>query len=442
VTATTKPLTKSEARSLFAPLMRFPHLGIAVSGGSDSMALMHLLVEWRAARRRAPALSVLTVDHGLRPESLAEAEAVGRAAAALGLPHTILRWADATKTRSGLQAAARTARYNLMAQFCHGQDIPALITAHHLDDQAETFLMRLKRGSGLAGLAGIPAESVWAGIAVLRPLLEVPKARLVASLRARKIAWSEDPSNAAPEFERTRLRADRDAFAALGLSPEALARSARRLQRARLAIEASATAFLAAHSRTDAAGFSILDREALFDAPEEVALWALGRLIAAIGGMGEPPRLVKLEAVLAALKAHPEKGHTLGGCRLEPAGGEIGIFRETRRGGLPELALEPGEHALWDNRFRVRLEPDAEGPVVVRALGAPAWRDLKKASGAGGELPKGAGPTLVSCWRGDRLLCVPHLRLHEGGFDVDRPKFAARFVHAQLTSATRALASH
>ena len=201
------PITVPEAAALLAPLGRFPCVALAVSGGPDSLALAYLAARWRAAQTDGPALSVLTVDHGLRSTSRGEAEMVARFASELGLPHTILTWETSGARGTSLQARARAARYDLMAAHCHANTVPSLATAHHLDDQAETFLMRLKRGSGLDGLAAIPEQGSWAGIAVLRPLLDVPKARLVATLDAVGIAFVSDPSNVDPRFERARLRA-------------------------------------------------------------------------------------------------------------------------------------------------------------------------------------------------------------------------------------------
>jgi len=200
------PVTLSEAQELLAPLTRFPHVALAVSGGPDSLALMRLAARWRAELGLALKLSVLTVDHGLRASSREEAELVGRMASALGLPHAILTWEGKEPHSRSLQARARAARYDLMVAYCHEHDIPVLVTAHHLDDQAETFLMRLKRGSGLDGLAAIPERGAWAGITVLRPLLDVPKARLVATLDEAGIAFVSDPSNVDPRFERARVR--------------------------------------------------------------------------------------------------------------------------------------------------------------------------------------------------------------------------------------------
>lgn len=403
------PITLAEARDLLAPLTRFPRAALAVSGGPDSLALMHLAARARAESGLAFELSVLTVDHGLRASSRDEALMVGRLAAELGLPHAILAWEASEPPSTSLQAKARTARYDLMAAHCHAHDIPAIVTAHHLDDQAETFLMRLKRGSGLDGLAAIPERGVWTGIAVLRPLLDVPKARLIATLEQAGVNFVSDPSNADPRFERARVRGSSDALSALGLTPEALALSARRLRRARAALDATAQSFLAANSETSEAGYALIDREALVVAPQEIALRALSQLIGAVGGGETPLQLAKLEALLAALAAHPGKAHTLGRCRIEPVAGQLGIFREVRGKGLPVTRVRPGERALWDNRFRIELGADEPEPIVVMALGEAGLRELKGRSALASSLPRLAGRTLPACWRGEILLGLPML---------------------------------
>lgn len=403
------PITASEARELLAPLVRFSHLALAVSGGPDSLALMYLAARWHAGLEQGPKLTVLTVDHGLRPGSREEAEMVGRLAKELGLPHVILTWEAKERQAGSLQERARAARYDLMAAYCHTHDIPALVTAHTLDDQAETFLMRLKRGSGLDGLAAIPERGTWAGIAILRPLLDVPKARLVATLKPAGIEFVSDPSNLDPRFERTRMRASADALAALGLTQEAIALSARRLRRAREALDAAAQDFIAKHSETSEAGYALIDREALAAAPQEIALRALSQLIGVVGGGETPVQLAKLEALLAALRAQPDKAHTLGRCRLQPVRGRLGIFREVRGKGLPVAELQPGERTLWDNRFRIELGSRESAPIVVKALGDAGFSALRERLALPPSLPRLAGRALPSCWRGEVLVGLPLL---------------------------------
>ena len=417
-----RPVSREEAHGLLAPLARFPRVALAVSGGPDSLALMHLAARWRAERGEGPALTVLTVDHGLRPGSGDEAAMVGRAAGALGLPHAILTWEEQGTKGTSLQARARAARYALMAAYACAHDIPALATAHHLDDQAETFLMRLKRGSGLDGLSAIPEQGSWAGLTLLRPLLDVPKARLVATLEDAGLPFAVDPSNVDARFERARMRESTDALAKLGLTPEAVALSARRLRRARAALDAAAHDFLARHAETSEAGYAVIDAAVLTAAPEEIALRALSRLIAAIGGAVDPVRLAKLEALLAAIKKDADKAHTLGRCRMEPRQGRLFIFREMRKAGLPVLMLQPGEGALWDNRFTIELGGAAPSAITVRALGESGWHRLRALEVLPPSLPRLAARTLPACWRGETLLGLPILGempslRHEGGLD-------------------------
>jgi tRNA(Ile)-lysidine synthase len=423
------PISQSEAREAFDRLACYPKLALAVSGGPDSLALMHLAAEWRAARDEGPELHVLTVDHGLREGSRDEALKVGRLAAALGLHHMILTWEGQGKARGALQSRARTARYDLMAGFCHAHDIPALATAHTLDDQAETLLMRLKRGSGLDGLAAIPLTGNWSGIAVERPLLDVTKARLIATLRACGIDFVSDPSNADTRFERARVRASAGSLADLGLTPAALALSARRLRRAREALDHAADSFLAHSSEVSAAGYATVDPGALLTAPEEIALRALARLISTIGGGEEPLRLAKLEALLGSLAVNPGKAHTLGRCRIGPLKGRLGIFREMRTNALPAISLEPGMRVLWDNRFRVELGSEEREPVTVRALGEQGLCHLRDRFHALATMPPLASRTLPACFRGESLVGLPDLGALSG---FSHPSLAcrARFIGA------------
>jgi tRNA(Ile)-lysidine synthase len=430
-------ISSSEARAAFASLSRFPRLALGVSGGADSMALLHLMAEWRAEGEAKPDLTVLTVDHGLRAESREEAASVARMAKRLGLPHAILTWTQGARQNGGLQERAREARYDLMAGYCHAHDIPALVTAHHLDDQAETFLMRLKRGSGLDGLAAIPEESVWSGIAVLRPLLDTPKARLAATLTAAGLGWAEDPSNSDERFERAAMRANHEALAKLGLTPEALARSARRLRRARAALDDAAREFLSTHGAMSEAGYCLIERAQLIAAPEEIALRVLARSVNSVSGREARLQLAKLESLLASLGENAKAAHTLGGCRLQPIGGRLGVFRETRGTGLPSLQLAPGERALWDNRFAVELQRSASAPVTVAALGEARWRDLRGLAPWLDQLPRFAGATLPACFDGDQIL-VPTLGQGAGAAGRGGVEFSARFVNAPSTFVQRA----
>jgi tRNA(Ile)-lysidine synthase len=312
-------VTDAEADALFADLIDQPALVLAVSGGPDSTALMWLAAHWRKRRRRGPKLTAVTVDHGLRSAARREAAAVKRLARRLGISHRTLRWTGAKPT-TALQETARVARYRLIAAAADRAHASCVLTAHTLDDQAETILFRMARGSGLTGLAGMarmrplvmPAQphaggrrgkpEPGASVFLVRPLLDVPKARLVATLRAASIPCADDPSNRDPRFTRTRLRALAPALAAEGLDARRFALLGRRVRRAEAAIEFAVAAAAAVLSGTEWSerGPIHLDAEGFAALPAEVALRLLGRAIARVGDEG-PVQLGKLESLAEAL---------------------------------------------------------------------------------------------------------------------------------------------
>jgi tRNA(Ile)-lysidine synthase len=297
------PISAQEAKALFADWKALPAIVLAVSGGPDSLALMWLMARWRRALARGPRLVAVTVDHALRAEAAREARDVKRLAHTLDLEHRTLRWAG-EKPRSGVPAAARSARYRLLAKAARAAGAHHVVTAHTRDDQAETLLMRLVRGSGIAGLAAMARESERDGVLLVRPLLAVPKSRLIATLNKANIAFADDPTNRDPAFTRPRLRALLPALAEEGGDARALARLATRLARANAAVEVltdGAERYLAlkggAAVAANARGFEIDAFRAL---PEEIRLRLLMRAINQFGHEG-PAELGKVEALLAQL---------------------------------------------------------------------------------------------------------------------------------------------
>ena len=334
------PISTREARRLFAGLTSASALVLAVSGGPDSVALMWLAARWRRSLARGPRLTVVTIDHGLRREAAREAREVKRLAAELGLPHRTLRWRGA-KPKTGLPAAARDARYRLLAQAARAVGASHVLTAHTRDDQAETLLMRLLRGSGLAGLSAMASLSERDGIVLARPLLDVPKSQLIATLKRAKVGFADDPTNRDTAFTRPRLRALLPVLAAEGGDVRNLARLATRLARANTAVEVladGAERFLRLRDRGDApqAGARSFEASAFAVLPEEVRLRLLLRAINALGHEG-PAELGKVEGLLAVLDqanaAHPRAAangrpvlrQTLAGALISLAGGRIHI---------------------------------------------------------------------------------------------------------------------
>ena len=337
------PISASDAKRLFADWKAAPAIVLAVSGGPDSIALMWLAARWRASLVSGPRLIAVTVDHGLRPEASREARDVKRLARTLDLPHRTLRWSG-TKPKTGLPAAARAARYRLLAQAARAGGATHILTAHTRDDQAETLLMRMLRGSGIAGLAAMARESERDGVLLARPLLDVSKSRLVATLKKAKIGFADDPTNRDLNFTRPRIRAVMPALAAEGGDARNLARLASRLARANAALEVlvdGAERYLAlrereaAHSGAGVQAFDarIFDFKAFAGMPEEIRLRLLLRAIERSGHEG-PAELGKVEALLSALDGmaaentaarQPRLKRTLAGAMVSLIDGRIRV---------------------------------------------------------------------------------------------------------------------
>lgn len=414
------------ARAMAAPggFEPAPAVAVGVSGGGDSVALVLLLRHWVA--EQGGSLLALTVDHGLRPESADEAAAVGRAMARLGVPHRILRW-DGAKPSARLQAAARTARHRLLGAACAEAGILHLALAHHRDDQAETVLLRLARGSGIDGLAGMAPVRGDGAVRVIRPLLNFPHDRLLATCRAEGVDWIEDPSNHNPRFARARLRAARELLGGEGLNGERLGEVARRAGRARAALEQVTAALLAETATVHPEGWITLAPAPLLAAPSEIALRALGRALAVVGGPAHPVRDESLERLLGMLATG--QGGTLGGCVVRMRRGAITVAREpvavTER-----LTVPPGGSVLWDGRFDLRVSSRWTQPVTVAALGAAGWREWagRQASEGLPDLPVPVRESLPSVWLGADLLGVPMIGICYGlGADGQDPVGCAKF---------------
>ncbi len=404
-----RPLQTDEFAALMARLGPFeprPRFAVAVSGGPDSLALCLLAADW--ARRRGGEVVGLIVDHGLRPESAGEAAQTASWLCARGIACEILRWSG-PKPRTGIQAAARAARLDLLAEECRQGGILHLLLAHHLDDQAETVALRQARQSGPDGLAGMPAIRELPGLRLLRPLLDVPKARLLATLRARSQPWIEDPSNHDPTFARARLR-DAD------LDPTALCVCARRHARGRGSMDGRCAAWLARHARIDPLGFVRLDWAAWLAVPSPLAERILQQILIAVSGRIYPPRLVRLARLTASLRRDGlGRGCTLGGCRILPDRRQLLICREA--GAIRErLRMQPGQWLEWDRRVLLRIRGPAP-TLTVAALGEEGWRCRRSLVqyGPDRKLPQAVAESLPAVWRDAQLLAVPDLGLRAAG---------------------------
>jgi tRNA(Ile)-lysidine synthase len=351
--ASDTPVAADEAAALFADLSKAPVVILAVSGGPDSTALLWLAARWRARRKRGPKLIAVTVDHGLRPESAREALAVRRLARRLDVAHRTLRWSG-NKPKTGIQQTARAARYRLLGDAARKAGARHVVTAHTLDDQAETVLFRLARGSGITGLRGmVPLSLLPASaereLALVRPLLGLPKSRLLATLAAAKIPFADDPSNRDPHFTRPRLRELMPRLEAEGLDTRRLAAFARRMARADEAIERAVEEAMKRLSQQPSAGAGLsVPTSDYADLPAEIGLRLLGRAIDRAGNEGSV-ELGKLEALHAALAAALAET------------GRSARFRRTLAGAMVTLSADtltveraPGRRAAQKSRNSTR----------------------------------------------------------------------------------------
>ena len=366
------------------------------------MALTLACDEW--ARARGASVMALTVDHGLRPESAGEAAQVARWLGPLGIAHHVLYWRG-EKPAGNLQATAREARYALLTAYCRAHNIAFLLTAHHQEDQAETFLLRLARGSGVDGLAAMSACTGRDGVTLLRPLLDTPATELHAYLAARGQAFLSDPSNHNPAFDRVRLRQAAPALAALGLTAPRLAKTAATLARARAFLEAETAAQLANQCRLYAEGYVVWKPRKLH---EELTLRMLAAVLRQVGGKTVRPRLDDLTRLHSAVFDASFTGATLHGVECRPWRGVLLFLRELQGISGP-VGLRADETAIWDGRFHLTR---AAGPDCdVAALDPARLGEIANGRPVKTRLPlKKILASLPAIYATDgRLLAVPHL---------------------------------
>ncbi len=384
-------------------------LAVAVSGGADSMALACLAHD-------VADVTCLTVDHGLRPESAEEARVVEGRMTTLGIPHVTLAW-QGDKPSSNLQAEAREARYGLLGQWCMANGIRFLLAAHHQDDQAETLLLRLARGSGVYGLAAMsetsPLQGTQNSVTLVRPLLDVSRGSLRATLRARAINWIEDPSNHNRSFDRVRVRQLLSNPPVDGLTTERLASTAQRLRRTRDALEHYERQWLTSAAHVTAEGNIILSLDSFDEAPEEICLRGLATVCRFISAQGYVPRMEKLERAAAAIQGLDFKGLTLYGCHFLPyRSGSIFVCRELAS---MESRKKIEDGMVFDGRYEIMV-PGPRTDVFISALGQEGWNQavVKWPEIRDSELPFEARLVLPAVFKGKNLLAIPDL-----GYDCD-----------------------
>ncbi|GHA37801.1 hypothetical protein GCM10007989_37110 [Devosia pacifica] len=358
----TPPLTSPEAREqLFAPLRDYKAIGLGVSGGPDSVGLMLMVKQWADETPDAPTIFVYSVDHGLRPEAAGEVHGVLSLAARLGLAARGLVWSD-DKPATGIQEAARAARYRLIREAMRQDGAELLLTAHHISDQAETVLMRLAHGSGIEGLKGMQAFSEIEGLKIFRPLLDVDPKELHGLVADAGVEAVNDPSNADEHYERVRWRAALPQLTALGIDPPTLLRLSRRMADADAALAKIADAAFDDLVKLDGFGAARIERVAYDALGSAVATRVLARVLANVGGHQKAHALGQIEKLHDSIGSESAlKNTTLLGCVVRADEHGIVVARELGRSTPADLPLAPGSEIVWDNRFRIRNVSDAAG---------------------------------------------------------------------------------
>jgi tRNA(Ile)-lysidine synthase len=351
----------------FAPPLAAP-FALAVSGGCDSMALAFCAKRWSESSASRKIIAFI-VDHGLRAESAAEAAQVKTSLAQMGVASEILRWEHEPVT-TGLHEKARAGRYRLLTGACRRFGASDLMIAHHRDDQAETILMRLAKGSGVEGLAGMERQAMRGDIRLLRPFLSLPKERLAATCRSASIPFVEDPSNSMEKFARGRLRKILPALADDGLTVKSLVGLGARAAEAKEALDHYTKKFLRDATQTGIGGSVRIDRALLREIPRAIGLRALTACLRYVHEDEHPPEHAALSSLFDVLiHGSDETTRTLYGCIVSIAPDRIALLREPSAAS-EVLPICAGETVLWDKRWLVTAEK-GQPELTIRALGVP-----------------------------------------------------------------------
>jgi tRNA(Ile)-lysidine synthase len=345
-------------------------IAVACSGGPDSMALALLVKEW--ADKQKGKVIALTVDHGWRKGSAQEAKQVGQWLKKHGILHAILPWKGRKPSRNQ-HDAVRKARYQLLTEYCKQHNIPQLFVAHHLEDQAETFLLRLTHGGSVDGLSAMPAITTMYDVMLVRPILSFAKRELLEYLSRQKQPFVNDPGNFDTKLDKIKIRKLLPVLAEAGISAERLAKTATIMARARAHLEEQTGSFLKTYCKIFPEGYAMLKAMPTSD---EIALRVISTLMMIVGGQEVKTRAAELERLRAAITSPGFKGMTLGGCVFQQQKENILVYRDLRAI-APDRWVKPGTECVWDNRFEIALKASPQR-LKVGTLTKAGWNRIAK----------------------------------------------------------------
>ncbi len=419
------PILSSEFDDLMADIGYFepqPTIAIATSGGADSMALLLLAKAW--ANAQGGKIIAITVNHNLRTEAEEEALQVASWCKKLGIEHKILHWEHTEKPISSIQTKAREARYLLLTGYCRDNNILHLLTAHHLDDQIETMFFRLARGSKLSGLSAMPAQTIIAGVRLLRPFLQIPKSRLIATLQINEQKWVEDPSNQNSKYERVHIRKQLVELDDDKSLKYRINNVINKLGKFRNILENSIASELTNAVKIYPMGYAFIDLD------KNISEQSLTAIIQTINGEEHPPRSEKITNLYRSIYSDkPKSKHSLAGLIFEVIDkNKMLIYREIQAIEKPAQIIA-NTKILWDKRFLV----ESSITLIIRQLGSDGLSQIKQYTP---NLLRNMPParilrTIPSLWLLEELISIPHIGYMKENSGISTIKYNIKFYPAK-----------
>ncbi|MEC8404159.1 MAG: tRNA lysidine(34) synthetase TilS [Pseudomonadota bacterium] len=419
------PLTDLRVCGLFSSYVNHDRIALAVSGGRDSMALMCLVYRWKAHLALNIEIEVITVNHNLRKAAEDECRFVQKIAKDYGFRHKVLIW-EHEYIETSIQEKARNARYQLMLDYAREENIDTILTAHTSDDNIETFIMRLAKGSGLDGLKSINEIRHADGIQIERPLLSLSRSLTTEILRSTGNEWVDDPTNEDERFERVKIRNNISSLSSFNISSGNLTKTIQRLTRAHESISFFTNLVSQELVELSELGHADVNFDKLRNYPKEIILRVLAKALTDING--GTVSLSSLEAVFTEL-TKTERCKTLNGCQIIPQKNKYVIVRENR--GISPAEIKINERISWDGRFDVHLKSCDKTNIVIDQIGnADDLRTMIDGTSFQ-SMPKYVLRTLPGGFIKDKLVLLPntHNIYNSGYLDVkfrisDEKKFS------------------
>ena len=419
------PLTDSRICGLFSSYINHDRIALAVSGGRDSMALMYLVYRWKAHLALNIEIEVLTVNHNLRKAAEDECGFVQKIAKNYGFKHKVLIW-EHEHVETSIQEKARKARYQLMLDYVREENIDTILTAHTSDDNIETFIMRLAKGSGLNGLKSINEIRHEDRIQIQRPLLSLSRSLTTEILRSTGNEWVDDPTNDDERFERVKIRNNISLLSSFNISSDNLTKTIQRLARAHESISFFTNLVSEELVELSELGHANVNFDKLRYYPKEIILRVFAKALTDVNGGNVS--LSSLEAVFAEL-IKTERSKTLNGCQIIPQKNKYVIVRENR--GISPVEIKINERISWDGRFDVYLKSCDNTNIVIDQIGNAD--DLRKMIDGTTfqSVPNYVLRTLPGGFIKDKLVLLPNIHniYYSGYLDVkfrisDEKKFS------------------